>query len=316
MICETATSSSVAAAVGFLARAQQPWGEVCARRYNNPRLIGTGLFDSSPFATTFVLYALGAVTHPGAEPVRAAALSFLHSELEPPGLWRYWTSRQGVAIDPDLDDTACAAFALWGAQHGADPPNLRIILENRHPCGLFKTWLRHHDAHNDIDCAVNANVLLLLGEREETIPARDRVIQTILDGGEESACWYYPDRLALYYLISRAFRHGVQGFSACRDAILRQTIRNIQDPSCTALGLAMGICILCNFEHRSEDAVPDALEHLLAAQSADGSWPRAALYTGPEPPSSHLVWWGSEELTTAFCVEAITRSQLSTKGRQ
>ncbi len=42
--------------------------------------------------------------------------------------------------------------------------------------------------------------------------------------------------------------------------------------------------------------------------TADGSWPRAALYySGPKK----LYGWGSEELITGFCLEALLRYQIA-----
>jgi hypothetical protein len=59
-----------------------------------------------------------------------------------------------------------------------------------------------------------------------------------------------------------------------------------------------------------------AIASLLAAQLADGGWPRAALYHGgrerrPDgsfaPRHPDTPHWGSEALTACFCLEALSR---------
>ena len=65
---------------------------------------------------------------------------------------------------------------------------------------------------------------------------------------------------------------------------------------------------------------PVRVQELLDTQLASGGWPAAALYHGgrarrrdgsfeaPHPDTPH---WGSEELTTAFCIEALSRPSAS-----
>ena len=50
-----------------------------------------------------------------------------------------------------------------------------------------------------------------------------------------------------------------------------------------------------------------AIEHLLATQAEDGSWPSAPYYHGGPQQS---VSWGSRELTTGLCLEALARTQM------
>ena len=49
------------------------------------------------------------------------------------------------------------------------------------------------------------------------------------------------------------------------------------------------------------------IELILAVQYDDGSWPRVAFYSGPRPPLPRSVWFGSEDLTSALCLEALAR---------
>ncbi|CAG2158326.1 prenyltransferase/squalene oxidase repeat-containing protein [Cupriavidus numazuensis] len=306
--CETAIDRGVA----FLRERQRAWGEFACHKFTNAQLHGEGRPDSSPFATTLVLQSLSFVRHASIDGMRSKAIGFLLDEREEPGVWRYWSSRHGAPIDPDLDDTCCAAFAL--RQAGVDEQrlmsNVRCILDNRHDSGLFKTWLRHADADNDVDGAVNANVLLYLGERPETVAARDIVIEAILADREDEASWYYTSPLALYYMVSRAYFHGVTGFRTCRDAVIEKTRVHARGASQQPMSVALALCILANFGVQDR-GIAAGIGLLLQQQDREGAWSRSAFYRGPEPPEAHSVWWGSEELTTALCVEALARSAVA-----
>jgi len=178
------------------------------------------------------------------------------------------------------------------------------ILANRNPRGLFKTWFSAGDRYNDVDSVVNANALLYLGERPETAAARDALIGLIRDDGETAASHYYLDPLALYYAVGRAFDHGVAGLSACRSAVL-QKVAARRSASDGAMTTALRVCTLASFGAFDDPALSDGLAFLIAAQDPGGGFERSAFYGAP--PASHRAWWGSEELTTAFCLEAFGR---------
>jgi hypothetical protein len=55
---------------------------------------------------------------------------------------------------------------------------------------------------------------------------------------------------------------------------------------------------------RSSPELDHAIRFLLREQRADGSWPRASFYySGPKK----IYGWGSEEVITGFCLEALLR---------
>lgn len=299
-------------AVRFLAAKQTDYGEIGVHRYFDTQLTGTGLVDSSPFATTFALHALSFIDHPLAQSLRDRAIGFLMEQKEGVGLWRYWTSRTGLPIDPDLDDTCCASFALRSAlpeqDHAID--NIRLILSNRNADGLFMTWLREVECPNDIDFVVNANILFYLGDRQETCLASDALVNAVHANGESEASHYYVNPLALHYAIARAYDGGARSLRACRQTVLEK-IETSRGKNGDAWGnpmtTALALCTLAGFDAAHAPGFQEGIDLLLDSQQDDGSFARAAFYAGPEPPHPHSVYWGSEELTTALCLEAFGR---------
>ncbi|HEY7767487.1 MAG TPA: hypothetical protein VIB55_04865, partial [Longimicrobium sp.] len=187
--------------------------------------------------------------------------------------------------------------------------NESAILSNRTPEGLFKTWLRQPAAFNDVDSVVNANVLLYLGERSETRGVIAWLNDLLLDGAEMDRTWYYLDALALHYAVSRAFVHGCDGLATSRDAVVARILerQGTNGSFGDELQTALALCALTNYGHASPDLAA-AVAWLVSVQQPDGSWPKRAFYCGPGPPWPSQVWWGSESLTTSFCLEALIRT--------
>src|ERR1700744_2921968 len=76
--------------------------------------MSNAVLDSSPFVTSFVIYALAHALDFHVMDMIAKATAFLRSEMEFGGVWRYWSSRQHkhARLPPDLDDSACISYAL------------------------------------------------------------------------------------------------------------------------------------------------------------------------------------------------------------
>jgi hypothetical protein len=293
------------------------------------------VFDSSPFPAALIAYALGFADPAAAGDILDKALRFLLSEMEGPGLWRYWSKRHQShsTIPPDLDDISCASYVL--RRHGLPfPSNRKLVLANRSPAGLFYTWVtarwplpplpsywrvvlsqwRHplrlyyfwklEPTRHDVDGVVNANVLFYLGEVPETRPVVDYLIGIVRRGEEDRCDGWYANRFMFYYALSRNFHAGVNAFEAVRDeAVARLVGAAGTDGSIGGgvLNTALSVCALLNWRS-SPPELERAVSFLLAAQCADGSWPRASLYySGPKK----LYGWGSEELITGFCLEAL-----------
>ena len=300
-------------AAGFLRAEQRPYGGFPSYVYRDGNFRGKGHTDEyTLFETTFVIYALVVAEIRGCEDVMDRAAAFLLRQRDRRGLFRFWADAGTSRADCDLDDTCCVSWVVKTfTSMGSDLGNTDEILRNRRPDGLFETWVREGDVANDADAVVNANVLLYLGERAETLAVVSWLRDLLSRGPSWGSYWYYVDAVALDYAASRALAHGCTSLNGVRaDIVARlRKRRRLRGSFGHELATGMAVCALANCGLSIEDeAVRDGVEVLLGSQRADGSWGRRAFYAGPEPPERHQIWWGSEALTTALCVEALAKS--------
>ena len=294
---------SVRRGLQFLYDQQRPYGEF--RTYASPsRDMSATLFDSSVFVTTFVLYGIAGIDTPCKTAMTNKANSFLAGELRGPGLFQYYSSKNTKSIGFDLDDTACASVALQRSHPLViGGQNVEYFVENRDEADLFYTWVGGATLENDVDSVVNANVVFYLGDRDETKSACRYLIDTIESGCEGDSHRYYLDEMTLYYAVSRAYAHGASSLSGAREAIIEKVLERSEDDGSFGdeLATACAMCSLANFEYNGVARLRDAVRHLEGQQRTNGSWRRVAMYRQPG------LYYGSEELTTALCLEALTQ---------
>ncbi|HEY4639726.1 MAG TPA: hypothetical protein VII75_00140 [Thermoanaerobaculia bacterium] len=299
--------------VAYLESAQLPSGEIPLELASTAEMTGHPVPDPVVFATALAARALSIA--PAADRVRARALDFLEREMHPDGLWRHPSraKRDHYATPLDVDDTAIASAALEAAGR-TFPDNRRFVLANRDRSGLFLTWIVRWWPHplltyrffkyiaepGDVDSAVNANVVLYLGDREETRPAIEHMLDVLRANREMQSTIWYGSRFTVWYF----FSHALRGIAPEAGELIVPRVLAAR-PS-NALELAAAISTL-----RLWNRVPD-IQPLLDAQLPSGAWPRFGFYhmgqrrqeRQPKPP-----WCGSEALTTVLAVEALTRSR-------
>jgi hypothetical protein len=330
--------ASIERGLDFLERRQLATGEFKVYRSTDHALEKDCIVDSSPFPTALIAYSLGFSDSIKAKAMLEKVVQFFLAEMEGPGLWRYWTNNHEhhKTIPPDLDDIACVSSVL--RQHGVPfPSNIQHIMANRNRQGLFYTWLTprwpmplnlaywrvvlrqwlsplklhyfwklNESAPNDVDCVVNANVLFYVGENQNTQAVIEHLIEVVRRGEEACCDKWHLNRFTFYYALSRNLLSGVQSLAILRDEIVERIVAaaNLDGSiGANALETALAICALLNGNWLVPDVVP-AIRFLLAAQQPTGDWPRAVLYYGG--PKKYYGW-GSEDLTTGFCLESLLR---------
>ena len=293
---------SVRRGLRFLHEHQLPYGEF--RTYASPSMeMRVTSFDSSVFVTALVLYSIARIDCPWRTTMTNKAISFLTEEMRGPGLFQYYTWKNTNSIGFDLDDTACASVVLRQSHPlVAGGRNVEYFLANRNEAGLFYTWVGDAVTQNDIDSVVNANVVLYLGDRDETRSACRYLIDTIESGRESNSYHHYLDDMTLYYAVSRAYAHGASSLSRARAPIIQKVLQRSKDNGSFGdeLATACAVCTLANFKYDGVTRLRDAARYLEEKQSTNGSWRRVAMFFQPGR------YYGSEELTTALCLEALT----------
>lgn len=328
------TEKAVERALAFLTRSQLQSGAFNVVTSTDPSLTTNCVDDPSVFPTALVAQCLSAT--PTAADLCARACDFLLAERDRHGLWRHWTRDhpQFRQLPPDLDDSSCASAALaaCGIGGGTDPG---LFFANRDRGNRFFTWvvprprwtgiahlraslpqLLHAPtliaffratsaAPGDVDAVVNANCLHYLGAFPGSETVADMLLAILARRGEASCDKWYENPFVVRYFFSRALAR----LAPSAEASVCERIAS--ERPATALEMALAAAGLLHWGRADEEAI----DRLVAAQQRDGSWPRAALYSGGRerhrdgsfaPRHPDTPHWGSEEISTAFAVEALS----------
>jgi hypothetical protein len=269
-----------------------------------------------------------------------AAAGFLKYQMMRGGVWNYFTKWNPLfEYSPaDIDDTVFASHVLRSLQIDFTS-NTAALLANRNTNGLFYTWFiirpsitftktnfavmarelkrplksiifwkKHQGGRNDIDAAVNANVLFHLGLNENTQTIVKYLLNIITERKETDCDKWYRNPLTLYYFISRNYPY-VSQLSEAKDQIIERIYALYKEDGyfgSSALETALAVSTLVNFGY-TDDRLKRAVDFLVNTQQESGCWARHIFfYSGP----SKIVGWGSEELVTAYCIEALNKYNL------
>ena len=267
------------------------------------------------------------------------AVRFLLSVMQSGGVWRYTCSPNPDYLPPDVDDTAIISSLLH--RHGvAVPENTHVLLGNRASSGLFHTWILPRFTRgasmsywavalrqllklpqlfwffrateckpNDVDPVVNANVLHYLGERPETRPIIANLIRILAEQKEDTCDKYYGGRFTFYYFLSRNHAAGIGGFESVADTIVGRIKAHAHAGGVIGdhiLHTALAACTLMDWQDYSA-VLDNAILAILQARTSGGAWQKCPFYFSGWMKK---LGWGSEELTTGFCLEALARYRL------
>ena len=294
-------------------------------------------YDSVPFPTALIASSLAFCDSPLAARMIAQACVMLRSEMERFGVWRFWPPPRPecVALVPDLDDTAVISSVL--CRNGVKiPDNRGIFMANRNRAGLFYTWIMPRPvlsfcpgywwvatedwrkpygeiglwktgaSPNDLDGIVNSNILAYLGAGPATKPICDYLIGIFKNRQEESCDRWYQNRFIFYYSVARNYREGISALGVIREEMIGRIVSSSAADGMIGSGVmdtAQAACALLSLD----SDVPEldaAIGYLVRTQGPGGEWPYAAYFYGAE---KRVMAWGSEELTTGFCLQALCR---------
>lgn len=320
----------------FLKNNQLSSGEFKSYRSTHPTMEDDCEPDSSPFPTALITYSLSFSDSSQAKEMIEKAVNFFLSEMEKGSVWRYWTAQHPYHknIPPDLDDISYIS-AILESRSISFQSNKKLILANQNRHGLFYTWIiprlifnisywrtaawealkplslyyfwkLNESSPDDVDCVVNANVLFYLGERKETAPVIDYLIQVIRNKREGCCDKWHLNRFTFYYALTRNYFVGINSLEVVRREVIGRIISSAKTNGMigdNVLDTALAACALLNLNVFPVE-LERAVAYLIEQQEDSGFWKRIALYYGG--PKKYYGW-GSEELTTGFCLEVLIR---------
>jgi hypothetical protein len=331
-------SISIESGINFLFEHQYPNGEFCCYYAPDDKMVEWCVPDSTVFPTALISTCLLPFKQQGkASNILGSAAGFLKYQMMQGGVWDYFTKWNPLFkyCPADVDDTVFASYVLQ--ELNQDFPNNRShLLANRNAKGLFYTWfvarstkrkflspgymkvmfrefkrpihslafwLKHEVSRNDVDAVVNANVLFFLGSDFETKPVIQFLIKVIVNENEADSDSWYKNPFTLYYFISRNYKI-IKDFEAIKDLIIARILSYCHADgsfNSSPLDTALAISTLLNFNCK-HSSIEQAVDYLLKVQQSSGCWDRRIFfYSGP----SKAVGWGSEEITTGYCLEAL-----------
>ncbi|OON67174.1 hypothetical protein [Hymenobacter sp. CRA2] len=336
-------NKAISRGLTYLTQHQFPNGEFCCYIAADEPMQGWCLTESTVFATMVVASCLLPLAdRPETEAMLAKASGWLQYQMHHGGVWPVFSDRHPWhALVPYDTDSMVYASAFMRAR-GIDcpsPTNLPLLLANRTRKGLFYTWflLRLNWQTNpthwritarevlhpinsfffwranectraDVDMGINTNVLYYLGDVEATQPIIAELLRVIAEKREDDCDKWYRNPFTIYYLMSRVYRQGVTKLEPARPAILERILATARPDGQLGKSIfdtALAVTTLLNLGFASP-ILDQAIEFILQAQAASGEWPRWLFYYGGP---KLLQGWGSEELTTGFCLEALARYQ-------
>lgn len=332
---------SIENGIDYLAEHQLPNGEFCCYYAPDDPMKEWCVPDSVVFTTAMIAASILQLREsPKVKNILSSAASFLSYQMSRGGVWNYFTKWNPIfSYSPsDVDTTVYTSYVLKSLNVDF-PDNTVALLANRNSKGLFYTWyvlrpkwffpkdflivvlrelkrplkslvfwLKHEGGRNDIDAAVNANVLFYLGLNEHTRPIVKYLVEIILLKKEAVGDKWYKNPIIMYYLISRNYQH-TKELDAARDQVIERVFTFYHENGSfgnSVMETALAISILLNFNH-TDERLGKAVDFLIENQRKSGSWDRHILfYSGP----SKKVGWGCEELATSFCLEALNSYKL------
>ena len=326
--------NSIEKGIDYLHEHQYPNGEFCCYYAPDDKMQEWCVPDSTVFPASIIASCLLKLKHhPKVNEILKLTANFLRYQMMTGGVWNFFTKWNPLfKYSPaDSDDTAISSIVLnsLGIEF---PDNKTILTHSRNSKGLFYTWLvvrpstnlrflkimarelkrpwktilfwlKHEVNRGDVDAVVNSNVLYYLGLNDSTKPIINYLLDVIKNNEEELSDNWYKNSILFYYFLSRNYVT-IKDLEPAKETILRRLtkLKNLDGSfGKSVFDNALAISTFINFNIKNME-VEQAVHALIKSQSASGNWKRHIFfYAGP----SKEVGWGSEEVITAHCIEAL-----------
>jgi hypothetical protein len=333
--------NSIRKGIAFLYRHQLHHGEFLNYVSRTEDMTGPCWAESLTYNTSLICYSLSFLSdYREADEMISKSIHFLNAHMQY-GVWNFFskTNRYFSVLPFDVDSTSLAAavFRDRGLPHEADALTTKIVLANRSRKGMFYTWIvprisavysklflrigvhvlfspiRHsifwylsNCRYSNVDAGINANVLFYLKERPETQPVIALIIKVINENRESSCDKWYNNPFVIYYFFSRNYFHGIDKLQPICQPIIDRVVAQAKEDGRLGNNLfetGLGVCVLLNLNFRSA-VLEKAVQYIINAQNEYGQWERWAHYSAGDGSNAYF---GSEEITTALCLEALVR---------
>ncbi len=313
-ISQDKIDTSIDKALSFLKEHQLPSGEFPMNGSLSPEMTNSA-YELEVFGSTFVLHALGLVKpDPAVNEMKNKTGAFLLANKEDPGVWRYWGKYSN--IPPDMDDTSTIVASLKENGIPVEESGMDYAFNYRAPDGVFYTfmneekWMNSSDIYypyykmNDIDPVVNANMAYALSLIGKPVPE----VSVFLNGYIENKSFtertiYYHIPYSQLYMFTRAYADGHVSDLKPSMPVVREYLLSMQKEDGSwgnELNTSLAAISLMNTGYKGK-ALDKAINHILKTQRDDGSWPERSFFVGI------MTYWGSEEVSTAFSIEALSK---------
>ena len=307
-----AIDHAIRSGLEFIAAEQLPGGGFSSYSSTSPTDFANAIVYRTTFFPSLILSALQPCVQPQSQAIQVRITNFLLRQKSRNWTFNYWDNKTlQVTQQPfpdDLDDTFCALSALCSYDKSLFDGKVmahvaKTLIETETSTGgPYRTWLVADDAPvrwQDVDIAVNANVARFLSLHEVDLPNVSGLIERAITKNELYSP-YYPSSYPLIYFIA-SWYHGPKRTKLKKQLLEWQVRGYWKNPHDTALA----VCSLLQLGVPSKQLKP-AVEYLLQSQAKDGSWPMSAFCIDPSQ-KGEVAYAGSSALTTALCIEALTR---------
>lgn len=293
---------------------QQPDGSFLSLSAPEAEDFNNAIQFRSLFSTALILSCLASVKdYSETNHICGEITKFLLSQKSEQWSFNYWvrnsTESETMPYPDDLDDTFCALSALQlnnsellTGQALAKIVGLLTNLEVEEG-GPYRTWLVSQpsaEIWRDVDLAVNSNIAFFLHLQGIKLPKVNSFIEKQISVGKLISP-YYPSVFPLIYFISRFYKG-----KKINDLINLVTSLQKKDLSWgNPLDTSLAITSLLNMGYKT-DLYPQMIEKLID-ERVDGYWRAYGFYTGVNPNRDKKYFAGSSYLTTAFCIETLSK---------